>query len=201
MKPWRKKKLLLHICCGPCAVYVVHRLEPDYDVTGFFYNPNIQPLKEFLFRKKELEKVAALKNWKVVYQEHDMMRWFKEIKGLEKEPEKGKRCSICFYMRLEQAFQYAREHGFEAVASTLSISPYKVTRQINTEGEKLAEIYGIQFLPENFKSRDGYQIGRKMAAELGIKQQNYCGCVFSKVEKKLRMRGGNKKKLKSKNEK
>ncbi|MCP5102002.1 MAG: epoxyqueuosine reductase QueH [bacterium] len=184
----KRKKLLLHICCGPCAVYVVETLQKDYDVTGFFYNPNIQPTREYQFRKNELERVAQMKNWSAVYREHDMLNWFQKVKGYEKEPEKGERCSICFNMRLEKAFQYAAANGFDIVASTLSISPYKVTGQINAEGETLAETYGIEFLPENFKKQNGYNIGKKMAMELGIKQQNYCGCVFSKVEKKLRTR-------------
>jgi predicted adenine nucleotide alpha hydrolase (AANH) superfamily ATPase len=181
-----RKKLLLHICCGPCAVYVFEKLMEDYEVTGFFYNPNIQPLKEYEFRKIELEQAAKSKNWDVVYSEYDMNHWFQQVKGYEKEPEKGKRCSICFYMRLKKTFEYAKSNGFDIVATTLSISPYKVTKQINHEGEKLAREFGIEFLPENFKKQNGYSTGRKMAQELGIKHQNYCGCVFSKVEKKLK---------------
>ncbi|MDQ1351854.1 MAG: epoxyqueuosine reductase [Acidobacteriota bacterium] len=183
-----KKKLLLHICCGPCAVYVVEKLEADYEVTGFFYNPNIHPLKEYRFREDELKRVAKLKNWKVVYMGHEMDRWFARIKGYEKEPERGKRCSICFHMRLEKAFAYAKANGFNIVASTLSISPYKVTKQINEEGENLANASGIEFLAENFKRQGGFDICRKMAHDLEIKHQDYCGCVFSKVEKKLRER-------------
>jgi len=181
-----RKKLLLHICCGPCVVYVFEKLKKDYEVTGFFYNPNIQPLKEYEFRKIELEQAAKTKNWNVVYSEYDMNHWFQQVKGYEKEPEKGKRCTICLYMRLKKTFEYAKSNGFDIVATTLSISPYKVTMQINQEGEKLAREFGIEFLPENFKKQNGYNIGKKMAQELGIKHQNYCGCVFSKVEKKLR---------------
>ena len=183
-----KKKLLLHVCCAPCAVYVFSVLEKEYDVTGFFYNPNIQPFKEFDFRKKELEKVAKIRNWNIIYLDHRMPEWFQRIKGFEKEPEKGKRCSLCFHMRLEEAFKYARDNGFDMVTSTLSISPYKVTRQINEEGNRLAETFGVEFLPENFKKQDGYRKGRAMAKELGINQQNYCGCTYSKVEQILKVR-------------
>jgi predicted adenine nucleotide alpha hydrolase (AANH) superfamily ATPase len=183
-----RKKLLLHICCGSCAVYVFEVLQEDYNVTGFFYNPNIQPYREYEDRKKELERVALLKNWKVVYEEYDMENWFRLVKGYEKEPERGKRCSICFHMRLEKAFEYAKANGFDIVASTLSISPYKAFKQINAEGQKCAEAFGIEFLPENFKKQNGFNTGKKMAQALGIKYQNYCGCVFSKVEKKLRER-------------
>lgn len=170
-------------------MYVVEKLQKDgYDVTGFFYNPNIHPIKELEFREKELRRVAAMKNWNVVYPEQDWKNWFQQVKGYEKEPEKGKRCTICFRMRLEKTFQYAREKGFDIVASTLSISPYKVTSQINEEGEKLARQYSIEFLPESFKKQNGFNIGKKMATDLGIQHQDYCGCVYSKVEKKLKQR-------------
>ncbi|MCP4156121.1 MAG: epoxyqueuosine reductase QueH [bacterium] len=182
-----KKKLLLHVCCAPCAVYVFTLLEEHYDVTGFFYNPNIQPLSEYQFRKEELERLASLKNWNIITENnYDMKKWFSMVEGLEHEPEKGRRCSICFNMRLEESFQYAAANGFDVVTSTLSISPYKVTRQINEEGEKLAATYGVEFLPENFKKKNGYNIGKKMARDLEIKQQNYCGCVYSKIEKEMK---------------
>lgn len=184
-----KKKLLLHICCGPCSVHVIELLEKEYDVTGFFYNPNIHPVGEYEFREKELTRVAQIKQWNIVFAEYDMKHWFQKVRGYEKEPEKGKRCSLCFHIRLEKAFAYAAANGFQVVASTLSISPYKVTAQINAEGEALSRRFGIEFLPENFKKQDGFNKGKKMALELGIKHQDYCGCVFSKVEKKLRERG------------
>jgi predicted adenine nucleotide alpha hydrolase (AANH) superfamily ATPase len=178
-----KKRLLLHVCCASCGVYVYQKLAVDYDVTCFFYNPNIHPLSEYESRKKELERVAALKQWDVVYAEYDTNQWFQLVKGHEQDPERGKRCSICFRMRLEKAFAYAKANGFDIVTSTLSISPYKVTRQINAEGEKLSRTFGIEFLPENFKKQDGYNIGKKMAMEMGIKHQNYCGCLYSKEER------------------
>jgi predicted adenine nucleotide alpha hydrolase (AANH) superfamily ATPase len=178
-----KKRLLLHVCCASCAVYVYQKLAKDYDVTCFFYNPNIHPLSEYESRKKELERVVALKQWDVVYAEYDTNQWFQLVKGHEQDPERGERCSICFHMRLEKAFAYAKANGFDIVTSTLSISPYKVTRQINTEGEKLSRTFGIEFLPENFKKQDGYNIGKKMAMEMGIKHQNYCGCLYSQEER------------------
>lgn len=183
-----KKKCLLHVCCASCAVYVHQKLSMDYDVTCFFYNPNIHPQSEYETRKSELERIAADLHWKVVYGEYDMKRWFHLVKGHEQDPEKGERCSICFHMRLEKTFEYAGANSFDIVTSTLSISPYKVTRQINAEGESLSRIFSLRFLPENFKKQDGYNIGKRMAMEMGIKHQNYCGCVYSKVEKKLKQR-------------
>jgi predicted adenine nucleotide alpha hydrolase (AANH) superfamily ATPase len=186
-----KPKLLLHVCCASCAAYVFSVLEKDYDVTGYFYNPNIHPQKEYLSRKGELTRLAKLKKLPIIFAEYNMKEWFKEVEGLEKEPEKGLRCTKCFYMRLDKTFEYAKTNNFDMVASTLSISPYKVTRQINQVGEQLAKIYGISFLPENFKKKDGYNIAKKMAMDLGIQHQNFCGCVYSKVEKILRTRRTN----------
>ena len=174
----------MHVCCASCVVYVYQKLAVDYDVTCFFYNPNIHPLGEYESRKKELERIAAANQWTVVYADYDTNQWFQLVKGHEKDPERGERCSICFYMRLEKTFVYAKTNGFDIVTSTLSISPYKVTRQINAEGEKLSRTFGIEFLPENFKKKDGYNIGKKMAMEMGIKHQNYCGCIYSKKERK-----------------
>ena len=183
-----KKKLLLHVCCAPCAVYVHHELSRDYDVTCFFYNPNIHPAREYEARKKEIERIAELLHWNVVYGDYPLKEWFRLVKGHEKDPERGERCSICFRERLEKTFIHARDNHFEVVTSTLSISPYKATRQINAEGEKLSHFYGIAFLPENFKKQNGFNIGKKMAMDLGIYHQDYCGCVYSKAEKKRKLK-------------
>ena len=183
-----KKKLLLHACCGPCSPYVLQRLRAEFDVCGFFYNPNIHPIREYEFRRQELERLAGKLEWKVVFAPYDMGAWFAAVRGLEREPERGRRCPVCFRLRLEKAFQHAREHGFAVVASTLSISPYKATVQINEQGAALAGKYGVAFLPENFKKNDGHGAARRLAQELGIRHQDYCGCVFSKVERLLRLR-------------
>jgi len=153
-----------------------------------FYNPNIQPVHEYEFRKKELERIAEMNGWEVIYPPYEMDIWFKEVKGRQKDPERGARCSICFNKRLRKVFEYAEKKNFDVVASTLSISPYKVTKQINEEGEKLSREFGIRFLPENFKKQNGFAVSKKVSMEMGIKHQDYCGCVFSLVEKKLRER-------------
>jgi len=181
-----KKKLLLHVCCCPCSIYVYRTLSLDYEVTCYFYNPNIHSAKEYLFRRQELERTAADLGWDVVYADYQMEEWFRRVKGHEKDPERGERCSICFNMRLENTFQYARDNGFEIVTTSLSVSPYKATRQINTEGELLAEKYSVAFLPENFKKQNGFNKAKAMAIEQGVKHQDYCGCVYSQVEKKQR---------------
>jgi predicted adenine nucleotide alpha hydrolase (AANH) superfamily ATPase len=183
-----KKKLLLHVCCGPCSLYVLQKLAADFEVSGFFYNPNIQPFREFEFRRLELAKIAEKFAWPMLWAPYDMREWFAAVRGLEREPERGRRCSVCFRFRLEKTFAYACEHGFDYVASTLSISPHKVTAQINEQGMALASKYGIAFLAENFKKNNGFLVSRKKAEALGVKHQDYCGCVFSKVERLRRLR-------------
>jgi len=183
-----KKKLLLHVCCGPCSLYVLQKLQADFVVRGFFYNPNIQPFGEYAFRRLEVEKLAAQLGWPMAYGPYDMKEWFAAVRGCEREPERGRRCSLCFRFRLEKAFLYARANAFAVVASTLSISPYKATAQINEQGLALAREYGIEFLPENFKKHDGFLLARRQAQAFGVKHQDYCGCVYSKAEKLLRLR-------------
>ena len=183
-----KKKLLLHICCGPCSLYVWRKLQTDFALSGFFFNPNIQPFAEHEFRRLELVKIAEKFAWPMVYASYDLRGWFAAIRGLEREAERGARCAVCFRFRLEKTFAYASENGFDWVASTLSISPSKVTAQINEQGTALAEKYEIAFLTENFKKKNGFLISRRQGDELGVRHQDYCGCVYSKVERLLRRR-------------
>jgi predicted adenine nucleotide alpha hydrolase (AANH) superfamily ATPase len=167
---------------------VLRQLRANFLVSGFFYNPNIQPRREYEFRRLEVERLAEKLQWPVVYAPYDMMGWFAAVRGFEREPERGRRCRLCFRFRLQGAFHYARENGFAAVASTLSISPYKAAAQINEQGLELAREYGIEFLAENFKKRDGWRAACLEAEALGIRHQNYCGCAFSKAERLLRLR-------------
>ncbi len=135
-----------------------------------------------------MAKIAAKFAWPLVAAPYDLHEWFAAVRGLEREAERGARCPVCFRFRLEKVFHYAREHGFDAVASTLSISPSKVTAQINAQGMALAEKYGVGFLAENFKKQNGFLISRREGEVLGVRRQDYCGCVYSKVERLLRRR-------------
>lgn len=182
-----KKKLLLHICCAPCAVYVHELLSQDYLVKGFFYNPNIYPEKENIFREKELIKIAKKKSWDIEIALYRSNEWLEKVKGYEQEPERGHRCSICFEHRLRETFIYAQKNNFDVVTSTLSISPYKSTKTINKYGFALAKEFNIEFLGENFKSNNGFNVAKKMAMELEIKHQNYCGCLYSLKERERRI--------------
>lgn len=182
------KKLLLHICCAPCVVYIFRQLARDYDITGFFYNPNIHPRSEYNFRGKELKKIARREDWPIIFSRYEKDKWDSLIIGFEREPEKGKRCDICFNMRLRKTFEYAVLNKFDIVATTLSISPHKITDQINRQGNLLAKEFGLEFLLENFKKKDGFNKTKKLSQSMGIKHQNYCGCIFSREERDRKIR-------------
>lgn len=174
------KSLLLHICCGPCLPYVFRRLAQTYRVTGFFFNPNIQPEDEYQFRKNELDLLGEKIGCSMIWGEYHPEEWLEAVTGLESEPERGARCSVCFRMRLSRTFDLAKGNGFDMVATTLSISTHKNADQINIEGESLARRFGIGFLSANFKKENGAVINRKLGDEWGVRRQNYCGCLFSK---------------------
>ena len=174
-----KKKILLHICCGPCSTSVIERLSDEYDITGFFYNPNIHPKKEYARRLESLKIVAEKTGLRLFIGEYNTAKWFELVKGLESEPEGGKRCEVCFAMRLKETIKFAKQNGFDLITTTLSISPRKNADMINSIGTKLANEAGIQFLEANFKKKNGFLRSVMLSKEYGLYRQNYCGCVFS----------------------
>lgn len=174
-----RPKLLLHICCGPCATHVIELLRPQYDLTGYFYNPNVHPEEEYGRRLEAMEGYARRIGLPFIVEEYDPDNWFTQVRGLEQEPEGGKRCEVCFRMRLERVADYASQHGFPYFATTLSISPHKSAQTINRIGTELAERHGLRFHAADFKQEDGFKISCQMSKELGLYRQNYCGCVFS----------------------
>jgi len=182
----KKKKILLHVCCAPCSTYPITVLREEFDVTAYFYNPNIHPKKEWLFRRDEL--VEFLDRWKVplFLDQYDAAAWFRLTKGYEKEPEGGKRCSICFDMRLKRAALYAASNGFDLFTTTLSVSPHKNAELINSLGEKAGKEFGIDFLKANFKKKNGFKISVEISRKEGLYRQNYCGCIYSKREAEMR---------------
>jgi predicted adenine nucleotide alpha hydrolase (AANH) superfamily ATPase len=172
------KKALLHICCGICASHAIDTLRNDgYQVTGFFYNPNIAPEQEHAMRLQVVQEVAQLKEMPLRTAAYDPQRWDACVKGMEEEPEGGKRCSICFGMRLRQTLQEMDAGGFDHFVSTLSISPHKNTAEINRIGKELA---AGKFLPYDFKRDDGFKKTMAFAKERRFYRQHYCGCIFSK---------------------
>lgn len=175
-----KPKLLLHICCGPCSTHVIRLLQDDYELTGFFYNPNIFPEDEYLRRLVSAQKLSAL--WHVPLDtggyEHD--RFLAAVRGFESEPEGGRRCEACYRMRLERAADAASDNGCAAVASTLTIGRNKKAAVVNLVGSEVCRPRGLQFLEADWKKQDGFRHSVELSAELGLYRQSYCGCEFSR---------------------
>lgn len=175
------KKLLLHTCCAPCAGYVYEILSTEYDVTLFFYNPNIFPEQEYVKRKNELLKYSNSKNLKIcIYEEEDgYVEWQNKINGLEQEPECGKRCYKCFQIRLERSAIFGKENKFEVFATTMSVSPHKNHTSLNEIGMKLSKKYNVEFLESNFKKNNGFKKSCEISRINNFYRQNYCGCEYS----------------------
>ncbi len=185
-----KPKLLLHSCCGPCSTAVIERLMGSYDVTIFFYNPNITEKEEYEKRKAaQLEFLEAYNQKveeedKVTFVEGEFFpdEFFRMVKGLEEEPEGGKRCTECFRLRLERTAAEAKLNGYELFGTTLTVSPHKNYLLISKIGKDFALNYGLSFLDMDFKKKAGYQRSVELSKEYGLYRQNYCGCCFSKWE-------------------
>lgn len=175
-----KQNLLLHICCAPCSTHVIRLLKEDFNVTAYFYNPNIHPKKEYLLRLEALKKFAERTGLKYIEGLYDTERWFKETKGYEAEPEGGKRCEICYRLRVGETARFAKGK-FEWFATTLTVSPHKNAKVINSIGEELADRYGLKFYAADFKKKDGFKKSVQLSKEHNLYRQSYCGCVYSFV--------------------
>lgn len=175
-----KPRMLLHACCAPCSSAVVERLATDYAITIYFYNPNIHPRSEFIKRRDELQhwcdQIAGIS---CIVSDYIPEEWMEQIRGLEQEPERGRRCNRCFRLRLQHAAEYASVHNYDLFTTVLSISPHKRHTHINRLGLALAHHYGVDFYTANFKKQNGYKRSVEISRELGFYRQNYCGCVFS----------------------
>ncbi len=179
LESMEKQKLLLHVCCGPCATEVIERLKDKFDLSLFFYNPNIHPKKEWNKRLKYVKKIADIYGLELYIHEQDDGVWFKKTEGMENEPEGGKRCEVCFDMRLDTAARFAKDNGFDAFTTTLSISPYKNHFLIVKLGNKIAEEYGIEFIDDDFKKKQGYKKSIELSKKYKLYRQKYCGCLYS----------------------
>lgn len=175
-----KPKLLLHSCCGPCSTVCIERLEQDYDVTVFYFNPCIFPREEYEKRLEEQIRFLKDKKIPIINIAYDNESYEKLVKGFEQEAEGGKRCEICFAQRLEMTAKYASEHNYDCYSTTLTVSPHKNTLLINKIGEEQSEKYDIEFLSENFKKQNGYLRSIEIAKSYSLYRQNYCGCRYSK---------------------
>ena len=174
-------KIVLHICCGVCAAGVVERLASEgHEVLGLFYNPNIHPLEEYERRLEVAYKVAKELNFLLEVPSYIPEEWFEKTNSLENEPEGGKRCRVCFRLRLKKAYLYLQDYGWDAFTTTLTVSPRKSADMINQIGQ---EISRDKFLVRDFKKEEGFQRAVELAKKWALYRQNYCGCLYSMRER------------------
>ena len=179
-----KKSLLLHSCCGPCSTAVLKRLTDRFDISIYFYNPNIYPESEFYKRaetqKDVIEKMGG--SIELIVGRYEEDKYFESVKGLEDLGEGSLRCKNCYEFRLREAARYAKAHNFDYFTTTLSVSPYKNAAWINEIGRELEEEVGVKFLYADFKKKEGYKESIVLSKEYNLYRQDYCGCKFSKDE-------------------
>ena len=179
----KRPTLLLHVCCAPCSSYVLEYLNKYFDITVFYYNPNISSVDEYNKRLNEEKRFVVEypfdNDIKVVNGEYDNDKFEEIIKGLENEKEGGPRCFKCYRLRLEESAKYAKENNFDYFTTTLTISPYKNANKLNEIGKELEELYGIKYLYSDFKKKNGYKRSIELSHEYNLYRQDYCGCVYS----------------------
>lgn len=182
-KEERVPKLLLHSCCAPCSSYVLEYLSNYFEITVFYYNPNIFPESEYT--KRILEQQMLIEEMKAKYPisfvagNYDRDKFYELAKGLEHLKEGGERCFKCYALRLEEAAKMAKEAEFDYFTTTLTISPMKNAEKLNEIGTKIGEKYGIGYLQSDFKKKNGYKRSIELSNEFGLYRQDYCGCEFS----------------------
>lgn len=180
--------MFLHSCCAPCSSYVLEYLSQYFEITVFFYNPNISSREEYRKRADELRRMVGEMEFShpvhLIEGEYHPEDFFAMAKGMEDLEEGGERCFACYRMRMEEAARLAGEGGFDYFTTTLSISPLKNAAKINEIGEELAEIYKTPHLPSDFKKKNGYKRSIELPRQYGLYRQDYCGCVFSQKNKK-----------------
>ncbi len=171
-------RVLLHICCGPCATFPVPQLRKEgFELMGYFFNPNVHPYTEYIKRREGLEKYAQMAELKVIYdQKYNPVEYFQNIAYRE-----SRRCFICYQMRLEQSAHIAKKGGFDYFSTTLLVSPYQKHLQIKEIGEAVGEKYGVPFLYRDF--RPGFKETGVLSREMNLYRQQYCGCLYSEMDR------------------
>ncbi|MBQ7968510.1 MAG: epoxyqueuosine reductase QueH [Clostridia bacterium] len=180
----KKPTLLLHSCCAPCSSYVLEYLHSFFDITLYFYNPNISPESEYAYRAQELERLVKEMGFsdsvKIIVPDYTPEEFENIAKGKESEPERGRRCTDCYYIRLKKSFDYAEKNGFDYFSTTLSISPHKDAQRLNEIGASLTENTKTKWLYSDFKKNNGYIRSIELSEKYNLYRQNYCGCKYSK---------------------
>ncbi|WP_026497703.1 epoxyqueuosine reductase QueH [Butyrivibrio sp. WCD2001] len=206
-KEGRFPRLLLHACCAPCSSYCLEYLRQYFDITVFFYNPNIMNEPEYRKRVEEEKRLIAEYNKQVENGDFEGMNsdegarkieiiegdyivsdYLEAVKGLENCPEGGERCTRCFELRLEESARIAKEHSFEFFTTTLTISPLKDAARLNRIGNEMGEKYSVSFLPSDFKKKDGYKRSIELSHKFDLYRQDFCGCEFSRLERESQER-------------
>lgn len=180
-------RLLLHSCCAPCSSYVLEYLSQFFHITIYFYNPNISYEEEYQRRiEEQIRLIGSLpvKN-PIQFRQgvYEPERFYEMSKGLESCPEGGERCFLCYELRLEKTAKLAKDEGFDYFTTTLSISPHKNAAKLNEIGERLSSKYGTLYLGSDFKKKNGYKRSIELSREYQLYRQDYCGCIYSKVNK------------------
>ena len=180
-----KPKLLLHACCGPCSSYVIEYLSKYFNITIYYYNPNIYPKEEYNRRLEELKKfvIEFNSNVNVIEELYNQEDYNNAVKNLEHLGEKSIRCYNCYEFRMNKAALYAKENNYDYFTTTLSISPHKNSKWINEIGWLLEQKYDIKYLYSDFKKKEGYKRSLELSKEYNLYRQDYCGCIYSKKER------------------
>lgn len=180
-------RLLLHSCCAPCSSYVLEYLSRYFEITVYFYNPNIDQPEEYKRRVKEQQRLIASMDFihpvTLETGAYEPEEFHRIVRGLEKEPEGGTRCFKCYELRLQEAAKVAQAGRFDYFTTTLSISPLKNAEKLNEIGEKLAKEYRVPYLPSDFKKKNGYKRSVELSEKYNLYRQDYCGCIYSQKER------------------
>lgn len=180
----KKPSLLLHVCCAPCSTACIERLKDYFKITLYFYNPNMDSFFEYEKRAKELISFCDKTRLDYIICEYNDREFYDLISGLESEPERGNRCTVCYNLRLEKTAEFAKEKGFDYFTTSLTVSPLKDAERLNNIGFNCEKKYGVKFLPSDFKKKGGYIRSIELSKEYNMYRQNYCGCIYSKREEK-----------------
>lgn len=182
-----RPRLLLHSCCAPCSSAVLERIAEAFEITVFYFNPNIEPQKEYDMRVAELNRLlSCLKETvdvSLLEGSYEPQKFYEAIKGLEHSGEGSERCYRCYELRLRETAKMAASQQFDCFTTTLSISPYKRADWLNEIGQRLSEEYQVDYLYSDFKKKNGYRRSIELSKQFDLYRQDYCGCRFSKAER------------------
>ena len=181
-----KPRIFVHACCAPDALYVIGLLRDEYEVTAFFANSNIHPAEEYALRLEEARKVARLLDVPLIEDAYEPGRWLALTEKFKEEPEKGRRCDVCYATRLMRTAKTAAGLGFDVFATVMSLSPWKKAAVINRIGRQCGNRHGVRFLEADFKKKDGFKKSVDLCRGRGLYRQDYCGCLYSLRTRKAR---------------